>query len=140
MTRAPSELATPQQEVTLRRGAIGLPGALGILLTAWNVGQLAKRVPSAGSYVGFAFHGAGAVRRSWARPGAAFTFYLSLFSAPITLAAVVVFLGSWLQASLGLSNVWWLVLSLVAVLATSAFVLPGVDASARTAFVLFALE
>ena len=46
---------------------------------------MAKRVPSAGSYVGFAFHGAGAIRRSWARPGAAFTFYLSLISAPIPL-------------------------------------------------------
>lgn len=176
MTRAPSEHAAAE-EVGLRRGAIGLPGAIastlsnmapvegifivmvlvaagmgtltpwafmigaaGILLTAWNVGQMAKRVPSAGGYVGFAFHGAGAIRRSWARPGAAFTFYLSLFSAPITLAAVVVFLGSWLQASLGLPNAWWLVISLVAVLATSAFVLPGVDASARTSFVLFALE
>jgi len=176
MTRAPSEPAA-DRGVGLRRGAIGLPGAIagtlsnmapvegifivlvlvaagmgtltpwafmigaaGILLTAWNVGQMAKRVPSAGSYIGFAFHGAGAVRRSWARPGGAFTFYLCLISAPITLAAVVVFLGSWLQASLGLSNAWWLVLSLAAVLATSAFVLPGVTASARTAFVLFALE
>jgi amino acid transporter len=181
MSRATAEPARasagPGEEVTLRRGAIGLPGAIagtlsnmapvegifivlvlvaagmgtltpwafligaaGILLTAWNVGQMAKRVPSAGSYVGFAFHGAGAVRRSWARPGAAFTFYLSVISAPITLAAVVVFLGSWVQASLGLANGWWLVISLAAVLATSAFVLPGAVASARTAFVLFGLE
>jgi amino acid transporter len=178
MSATPSEqVASADREVTLRRGAIGLPGALagtlsnmapvegifivlvlvaagmgtltpwafmvgalGILLTAWNVGQLGKRVPSAGSFVGFAFHGAGAVRRSWARPGAAFTFYLSLISAPITLGAVVVFLGSWLQASLGLPNVWWLVIALAAVLATSAFVLPGAVASARTAFVLFAAE
>jgi amino acid transporter len=178
MSASPSEHVAPADgQVTLRRGAIGLPGALastlsnmapvegifivlvlvaagmgtltpwafmvgalGILLTAWNVGQMGKRVPSAGSFVGFAFHGAGAVRRSWARPGAAFTFYLSLISAPITLGAVVVFLGSWLQASLGLSNAWWLVISLAAVLATSAFVLPGAVASARTAFVLFAAE
>src|SRR5437763_11974401 len=116
MTPSQSERpADPGGAVTLRPGAIGLPGAiagtlsnmapvegifivlvlvaagmgtltpwafmigaLGILLTAWNIGQMAKRVPSAGSYVGFAFHGAGAVRRSWGRPGAAFTFYLTL--------------------------------------------------------------
>src|SRR4051794_15747684 len=103
-TTSSEHVASAREEVTLRSGAIGLPGAiagtlsnmapvegifivlvlvaagmgtltpwafmvgaLGILLTAWNVGQLGKRVPSAGSFVGFAFHGAGAVRRSWAR-------------------------------------------------------------------------
>src|SRR5690348_14854774 len=36
-------------------------GAVGIALTGWNVAQLARRIPSAGSYVGFAYHGAGAI-------------------------------------------------------------------------------
>lgn len=114
--------------------------ALGILLTGWNVAQLARRVPSAGSYVGFAFHGAGAVRRSWARPAAAFIFYLSVLAGPITIAAVVVFLGSWLQTAAGLPNVFWLVLALAVIAATAPVVLRGIVASARTALMFFLLE
>lgn len=114
--------------------------AIGILLTGWNVAQLARRIPSAGSYVGFAYHGAGAIRPSWASPVGAFTFYLSLISGPITVAAVVVFLGSWVQAAVTLSNVWWLVIALVALLLSAPIILRGIVASAKTAILLFVLE
>ena len=69
-------------------------GAVAIFMTGWNLAQFARRVPSAGSYVGFAFHGGNAVRPGLGRHAAAFIFYLSLLSAPVTIAAVVVFLGS----------------------------------------------
>jgi amino acid transporter len=114
--------------------------SIGIALTGWNVAQLAQRIPSAGSYVGFAYHGAGAIRSSWAKPAAAFTFYLSLAAGPITIAAVVVFLGSWLQSAAGLANGWWLVIALGAMLVTAPIVLRGIVASARTALLFFALE
>jgi amino acid transporter len=117
-----------------------LVAVLGVLLTGWNVAQLAKRVPSAGSYVAFAYHGAGAIRPGAARGAAAFTFYLGLLSGPITIAAVVVFLGSWVQTALGLPNLWWLAIALLAIGATLPVVLRGAVASVRTALVLFLVE
>jgi amino acid transporter len=117
-----------------------LLGAVGIGLTGWNVAQLARRIPSAGSYVGFAYHGAGAIHPKLARPAAAFTFYLSLAAGPITIAAVVVFLGSWLQTAASLPNAWWLVIALAAIAVTSPVVLRGIVASAKTAFLFFVLE
>jgi amino acid transporter len=108
-------------------------GAVGIGLTGWNVAQLARRVPSAGSYVGFAYHGAGAIHPKLAKPAAAFTFYLSMAAGPITIAAVVVFLGSWLQTAASLPNAWWLVIALAAIAVTSPITLRGITASARTA-------
>ncbi len=115
-------------------------GAVGIALTGWNVVQLARRIPSAGSYVGFAYHGGEAIHPSWAKPAAAFTFYLSVASGPITVAAVVVFLGSWLQSAAALPNVWWLVIALAAIALTSPIVLRGIVASAKTALLFFAVE
>jgi amino acid transporter len=115
-------------------------GAVGILLTGWNFSQLARRVPSAGSYVGFAYHGAGAIKRSWAAPAGAFTFYLSLIAGPVTIAAVVVFLGSWLQTAASLANAWWLVIALAVLLLTSPIPLRGIVASSRTAILLFCTE
>jgi amino acid transporter len=103
-------------------------GAIGIALTGWNVAQLARRIPSAGSYVGFAYHGAGAIRPKLAKPAAAFTFYLSLAAGPITVAAVVVFLGSRLQTAASLPNVRWLVISLAAIALTSPVILRGISA------------
>jgi len=117
-----------------------LLGAVGIALTGWNVAQLARRIPSAGSYVGFAYHGAGAIHPKLAKPAAAFTFYLSLASGPITIAAVVVFLGYWLQTAASLPNAWWLVISLAAIALTSPIILRGIVASAKTAFLFFLLE
>jgi amino acid transporter len=115
-------------------------GALGILLTGWNVAQLARRIPSAGSYVGFAYHGVGAIRPSWSRGAAAFTFYLSLLSGPITIAAVVVFLGSWLQSAASLSNIWWLYIALAVIAVTAPIILRGIVASAKTALLFFLFE
>ena len=115
-------------------------GALGILLTGWNVAQLARRIPSAGSYVGFAYHGVGAIRPSWSKGAAAFTFYLSLLSGPITIAAVVVFLGSWLQSAASLSNIWWLYLSLLVIVVTAPIILRGIVASAKAALLFFVFE
>ncbi|PKW00031.1 APA family basic amino acid/polyamine antiporter [Amycolatopsis echigonensis] len=117
-----------------------LLGALGILLTGWNVAQLARRVPTAGSYVAFAYHGAGSIARGLSRPAAAFTFYLSIMSGPVTIAAVVVFLGSWVQTALGLPNFWWPVFALLAVALTLPVVLRGAAASVRTSLLLFLLE
>ena len=115
-------------------------GAIGIALTGWNVAQLARRIPSAGSYVGFAYHGAGAIHPKLAKPAAAFTFYLSLASGPITIAAVVVFLGSWLQTAASLPNVWWLVIALAVIAVTSPIILRGIVASAKTALFFFLVE
>ena len=115
-------------------------GAVGIALTGWNVAQLARRIPSAGSYVGFAYHGAGAIHPRLARPAAAFTFYLSLAAGPITVAAVVVFLGSWLQTAASLPNAWWLVIALAAIAVTSPVILRGIVASAKTALAFFIVE
>ncbi len=111
-----------------------------ILATGWNVAQLAQRIPSAGSYVGFSYHGFNAVRPGWGRHGAAFVFYLSLLSGPITIAAVIVFLGSWLQTAAGLPNVWWLIITLLLIAGSLPILLRGVVASARTAILLFCLE
>jgi amino acid transporter len=114
--------------------------AVGILLTGWNVAQIARRVPSAGSYVGMIWHGAGAIRPTWSAPGAAFTFYLCLFSVPVTIAAVAVFLGSWLQTAASLPNAWWLVFALGTIVVTAPAVFRGIVASARLALALFLAE
>lgn len=115
-------------------------GAVAIAGTGWAMSQFARRVPGAGSYVGFAYHGFGAIHPTAGRVMAAFVFYLSLIGGPVTLAAVVVFLGSWLQTALGLATIWWLVIALLVVALTLPIVLRGIVASARTAFVFFTLE
>jgi amino acid transporter len=114
--------------------------AVGILLTGRNVAEMARRIPSAGSYVGFIYHGAGAVRPKWSAPAGAFTFYLMMLAGPVTVAAVVVFLGSWLQTAASLANVWWVVIALAVLLVSLPVILRGVVASVRTAILLFCLE
>jgi amino acid transporter len=111
-----------------------------MVVAAARMAQFARRVPSAGSYVGFAFHGGNAVRPGLGRHAAAFIFYLSLLSAPVTIAAVVVFLGSWLQTAAGLPNIWWLVISLMVIAGTLPVILRGIVTSVRTAVVPFCLE
>ena len=114
--------------------------AVGILLTGRNVAEMARRIPSAGSYVGFIYHGAGAIRPRWSAPAGAFTFYLMMLAGPVTVAAVVVFLGSWLQTAASLANVWWVVIALAVLLVSLPVILRGVVASVRTAILLFCLE
>jgi amino acid transporter len=111
-----------------------------IAATGWNLSEFAVRVPSAGSFIGFIYHGGNAIRPGYGRFTSAFTFYLGILGGPITLASISVFLGSWVQTALGLSNIWWLIIALAGIVLSLPVLLRGIAASTHVAFVLFLIE
>ncbi|WP_026439814.1 APC family permease [Acidocella facilis] len=111
-----------------------------IAATGWNLSEFAVRVPSAGSFIGFIYHGGNAIRPGYGRFTSAMTFYLGILGGPITLASVSVFLGSWVQTALGLPNIWWLIIALAGIVLSVPVLLRGIAASTHVAFVLFLVE
>ena len=117
-----------------------LVAAVGILVTGSNLAQFAARIPSAGGYLGFIARTAGIYgERTGVFAGAA-VFLICLLAGPITLAAVLIFLGTWTAGILGLGGSWWLVIAIAAGLLSLPVLLRGVTTSARTSFLLFSLE
>jgi amino acid transporter len=111
-----------------------------IAATGWNLSEFAARVPSAGSFIGFIYHGGNAVRPRFGRVTAALTFYLGILGGPITIASVSVFLGSWVQTALNLPNIWWLIIALAGIVLSLPVLLRGIAASTHVSFVLFVIE
>ncbi len=112
------------------------------MLTAGNtMAQFARVLPSAGSFVTYITHGASVVSPRAGRLLGGVIFYLLVLSLPITVAAVLVFLGSWLAALVGWTAPGaWLVLALAAVALVLPLLVHGVVLSSLAACMLFIID
>ena len=109
------------------------------VLTLGNTMSEFSRVrPSAGSFIAYI----GNSLQSYSPRLALFTsttcFVLLLVSYPITLAAVVVFLGSWVNALIPSLN--WMLVAVFSVILTTPLLLRGVRISSLWAFIFFLIE
>jgi amino acid transporter len=109
------------------------------VLTLGNTMSEFSRVrPSAGSFVSYIGNGL----HSYAPRLAVFVstacFVLLTLSYPITIAAVVVFLGSWVNSLVPTLN--WMLIAVVAVVLSTPLLLRGVVISTLWAFALFIIE
>jgi amino acid transporter len=89
-----------------------LVAGVAILATGNTMSEFSRSIPSAGSFVTFIGRGIGT---RLPRTGAALsgvTCYLLLICYPVTVAAVVVFMGSWVASLLHWGNAGWLAPSL----------------------------
>jgi len=134
--------------VTLVVGAMGARApwafaiaAVAILAAGNTMAEFAKVMPSAGSFVTFISNGFGVSSRRTGTVLGGVAFYLLLLCYPITIAAVVVFLGSWVaQVFNWTAGYAWLVVTLVSIAAVLPFLLRGVVISTMASFVLFTTE
>lgn len=94
--------------------------------------------PSAGSFVSYIGNGLRAYSPRLALFISTVSFLLLTISYPITIAAVVVFLGSWVNSLLPSLN--WMLVAVVAVLLSTPLLLRGVVISTIWAFIFFLIE
>ncbi|GCE15753.1 APC family permease [Tengunoibacter tsumagoiensis] len=94
--------------------------------------------PSAGSFVSYISNGVRPYSPRLAVFISTTCFVLLTISYPITIAAVVVFLGSWVNSLLPALN--WMLVSVVAVAISTPLLLRGVVISTIWAFILFLIE
>ena len=117
-----------------------LIAGVAILATGNTLSEFSRSIPSAGSFVTFIGRGLGA---RFPRTGSALsgvTCYLLLLCYPITVAAVVVFMGSWVSSLFGWGNAGWLAVTLAGLALTLPLLLRGVVISARASFIMFCSE
>ncbi len=133
--------------ITLVAAAMGtrapfafLIAGVAIAATGNTLAEFSKLIPSAGSFVTFIGRSAGGVSKPGGNFLATMTYYMLMISYPVTIAAVVVFLGSWLQIVFNLPNVAWLLISLGVLVVTTPLLLRRVGLSAKVAFAMFTVE
>jgi len=115
--------------------------AVAILCAGNTMAEFAKVMPSAGSFVTFISNGIGASSRGAGTFLGGVAFYLLMLCYPITLGAVVVFLGSWVTQVLNWTAGYaWLVVTLVSIAAVTPLLLRGVVISTMASFALFVTE
>lgn len=83
-----------------------LIAAVAILAAGNTMAEFAKVMPSAGSFVTFIANGFGTTSRRTGTFVGGVAFYLLILCYPITLAAVVVFLGSWVASLFNWTQIW----------------------------------
>ncbi len=115
--------------------------ALATLTTGNTMAVFAGVLPSAGSFVTVISNGFGVRSRRAGAVLGCLAFYLLLLSSPLVVAAVVVFLGSWVAALFA----WrapdaWLLVGLGAIAAVAPLVLRGAGLSSRAALILFVVD
>ncbi len=114
--------------------------AVAILTTGNTMVQFARRIPTAGSFVTFTYRGFATMdpRAGQLTGGAA--FYLLLIGYPISLASVVVFIGSWVQRTFSWPVASWIPVSVLAIAVTLPLLLRGIGVSVKASFLLFLSE
>ncbi|HZU13825.1 MAG TPA: APC family permease [Chloroflexota bacterium] len=118
-----------------------LIAGIAILAAGNTMAEFAKVMPSAGSFVTFIANGFGATSRRNGTFLAGVAFYLLLLCYPITVAAVVAFLGSWVASLFNWTQPWvWLLITLLAVAVSTPLLLRGVVISTVVSFILFCSE
>jgi amino acid transporter len=117
-----------------------LVAGIAILATGNTMSQFSRTIPSAGSFVTFIGRGIGARSPRAGRALAGVSYYMLMICYPVTVAAVVVFMGSWVSALFNWGNVGWLLVTLGGVALAVPILLRGVVISARASFVMFCTE
>jgi amino acid transporter len=83
-----------------------------ILATGNTMSEFSRSIPSAGSFVTFIGRGIGARAPRTGQVLAGVSYYMLMICYPVTVGAVVVFMGSWVSSLAGWGNVGWLLVTL----------------------------
>jgi amino acid transporter len=102
--------------------------------------EFSQTIPSAGSFVTFIGRGIGTRAPRTGRILAGLSYYMLMICYPVTLGAVVVFMGSWVASLFNWGNAGWLAVTLAGVALALPLLLRGVVISARASFVMFCSE
>jgi amino acid transporter len=89
-----------------------LIAGIAILATGNTMAEFSKSIPSAGSFVTFIGRGVGTRAPRAGSVLAGISHYLLVICYPVTIGAVVVFMGSWVASLFGWGNVGWLLVTL----------------------------
>jgi amino acid transporter len=117
-----------------------LIAGIAILATGNTMSEFSRSIPSAGSFVTFIGRGIGAKAPRTGSLLAGLSYYMLQICYPVTLGAVVVFMGSWVASLAGWGNVGWLLVTLGGVALATPLLLRGVVISARASFIMFCSE
>jgi len=117
-----------------------LIAGIAILATGNTMSEFSQTIPSAGSFVTFIGRGIGARAPRTGRILAGLSYYMLMICYPVTLGAVVIFMGSWVASLFGWGNGGWLAVTLGGVALALPLLLRGVVISARASFVMFCSE
>ena len=117
-----------------------LVAGLAILATGDTMSEFSRSIPSAGSFVTFIGRGIGARAPRTGQMLAGVSYYMLMICYPVTVGAVVVFMGSWVASLFGWGNVGWLLVTLGGVALALPLLLRGVVISARASFIMFCSE
>ncbi len=117
-----------------------LVAGVAILATGNTMSEFSQTIPSAGSFVTFIGRGVGAKNPRTGSVLAGLSYYLLLICYPVTVAAVVVFMGSWVSSLFNWGNAGWLAVTLAGVALAIPLLLRGVVISARASFIMFCSE
>ena len=117
-----------------------LIAGVAILATGNTMSEFSKSIPSAGSFVTFIGRGFGARAPRTGSVLAGLSYYMLVICYPVTVGAVVVFMGSWVASLAGWGNVAWLLITLGGVALAVPLLLRGVVISARASFIMFCSE
>jgi amino acid transporter len=111
---------------------------IAVLTLGNTMAEFSRVRPSAGSFISYISNALQGYSPRLALFVATACFILLLISYPITVAAVVVFLGSWVNSLVPALN--WMLVAVVAVVITTPLLLRGVVISTLWAFVFFLIE
>jgi amino acid transporter len=117
-----------------------LIAGIAILATGNTMSEFSKSIPSAGSFVTFIGHGFGSRAPRTGSVLAGISYYLLVICYPVTIGAVVVFMGSWVSSLFSWGNAGWLAVTLGGVALAVPLLLRGVVISARASFIMFCSE
>src|SRR5215472_14232294 len=117
-----------------------LIAGVAILATGNTMSEFSRSIPSAGSFVTFIGRGIGARAPRTGQWLAGVSYYMLMICYPVTVGAVVVFMGSWVSSLAGWGNVGWLLVTLGGVVLALPLLLRGVVISARASFIMFCSE
>ena len=113
---------------------------IAILATGNTMSEFSQTIPSAGSFVTFIGRGYGARAPKTGSALAGLSYYMLMICYPVTVAAVVVFMGSWVASLFNWGNAGWLAVTLGGVALAVPLLLRGVVISARASFIMFCSE
>ena len=103
-----------------------LIAGLAILATGNTMSEFSRSIPSAGSFVTFIGRGIGARAPRTGQVLAGVSYYMLMICYPVTVGAVVVFMGSWVSSLAGWGNAGWLLVTLGGVALALPLLLRGV--------------
>ena len=117
-----------------------LVAGVAILASGNTMSQFSQTIPSAGSFVTFIGRGIGSRAPKTGSVLAGVSYYMLTICYPVTVAAVVVFMGSWVSSLFNWGNIGWLAVTLAGIVLAIPLLLRGVVISARASFILFCSE